>query len=127
MQQPADRPFYRHLGIEVLEAAGGRSRVRLPANPALGNSRGDVHGGAIGGLLDIAMSTAARSSLAEDAGATTIQFATHFLATGRGDLLAEANVTRAGKTIVTVEGRVTDTAGALVAQALGSWRVITRR
>ena len=121
---PVDRPFYRHLGIEVIEAVDGSALVRMPAQLHLGNARGDVHGGAIAALLDAALSSAARAASPPSTGVTTIQFSTHFLAPGRGNLMARARTVRNGRTIVTAEGVVTDEAGDLVAQALGSWRVL---
>lgn len=121
------RPFFDHLGFEIVEAEAGRAKVRMPANPHLANSRGDVHGGAITGLFDAALSLAARVSGPHVAGVATIQMTTHFLVPARGTLLATARVVGGGRTVLTVEGTATDEAGHLVAQALGSWRVLTKR
>ncbi len=121
---PVRRPFYETLGIALLEARDGRSRVRMPANPGLANGRGDVHGGAIAALLDAALSSAARSSLPAGHSTATITYTTSFLLPGRGTLTAEGEVLRGGRTIVSVAARVLNEQGALVAHAVGSMRAI---
>ena len=121
---PVRRPFYDTLGIEVLQAQDGCSRVRMAADPRLANGRGDVHGGAIAGLLDAALSTAARSSLPPGHGTATITISTSFLIPGRGMLAAEGRVTRSGRSIVAAEAEGRDSAGTLIAQALGTLRAL---
>jgi uncharacterized protein (TIGR00369 family) len=127
MTPAAARPFYRHLGIEILETGPGRVQVRMAANPNLLNARGDVHGGAIAGLIDAALSNAARAVLPPGSSTATIQFTSHYLEAGRGTLLAEGHAVRAGGTVVTAEVYVRDEAGQLVAQALGTLRVLRPR
>ena len=119
------RPFHDYLGIEVVDPA--RGMIRLPWRHELSNSRGQPHGGAVSALLDMAMSVAGREALGDGSGVSTIQFSVHFLAPGEGDLMTQARCVRVGKTVVTIEGSATDSQGTLVAQALGSWRVIRRR
>jgi uncharacterized protein (TIGR00369 family) len=121
---PVRRPFYDTLGLQLLEAKAGVSRVTMAADPKLANSRGDVHGGAIAGLMDAALSSAARSGLPEGYATATITYTTSFLVPGSGKLTARGNVLRSGRSIVSVEARVTDEQGTLVAQAMGTMRVI---
>jgi uncharacterized protein (TIGR00369 family) len=118
------RPFHETLGITLLEAKDGRSRVHLADHPKLANGRGDVHGGAIAALLDTALSVAARSSLPAGYNTATITYTTNFLVPARGALVAEGQVLRSGRSIVSVEARVLDEHGTLVAQALGTMRAI---
>jgi acyl-CoA thioesterase len=49
------------LGIEILEAANGRSKVTMPIDAETANATGNVHGGAIFSLADQAFATAANS------------------------------------------------------------------
>ena len=53
--------FANHCGIEPLDIADGRSRVRVALRPEHCNSFGIAHGGLICTILDVAMGTAARS------------------------------------------------------------------
>ncbi len=122
---PPSRPFYALLGIHPLEAQDGRSVVVLEENPALGNSRGEVHGGAIYSLLDVAAASAARSTQPGSGGAATINLTVTYMVAGRGRLTAHGLVLRAGKTIIAVEAEAKDESGTLVAKAHGTMR--TRR
>jgi uncharacterized protein (TIGR00369 family) len=121
---PGRRPFHDALGITVLEAKDGRSRVRMGEAPHLLNSRGDVHGGAIAGLLDVVLASAARSSLPAGYSAATVTYTTNFLLPARGTLIGEGQVLHSGRSIVSVEARVRDAKGVLVAQAVGTMRAI---
>ncbi len=121
------RPFYTLLGIRPVEAQDGRSVVVLDANPALGNSRGDVHGGAVYSLLDVAAASAARSTLPDAGGAATISLTVTYMEAGRGRLTAHGLVLRAGKTIIAVEAEARDATGKLIAKAHGTMRAFTAR
>ncbi|MEQ8813504.1 PaaI family thioesterase [Thalassobaculum sp.] len=119
------RPFYRLLGMIVVEATNGRSTVRLASRAELENSRGDVHGGAIATLLDAALATACRSTL-DGGGVTTSTISITYLDPGRGDLLGHGQVVRRGRTLIAATAEVHDGSGRLVAQAQGTLRVINR-
>jgi uncharacterized protein (TIGR00369 family) len=126
-EAPIHRPFYELLGLRQGPAQDGRSEVSLPADPRLGNSRGDVHGGAIFGLLDAACATAARSTLPPGSGCTTVSLTANFIAPGRGGLVAHGSVLRTGGRIVAVEAEARDESGALVAKAQGTMAVLRPR
>lgn len=118
------RPFYRLIGLVVEEAAAGASLVRLEPTSETANSRGEVHGGALATMLDAALVNAARSVLAEGSGAATVNLSVNYLAPGIGTLVARGRVVRAGRSLVAAEASITDAAGAVVAQAIGTLRVI---
>lgn len=118
------RPFYKLIGVYVVEAAEGASLVRLDATPETANIRGEVHGGALATMLDAALVNAARSVLAEGVGAATVNLSINYLAPGRGALTARGRVVRAGRSLVSAEASITDADGAVVAQAIGTLRVI---
>ena len=113
-------PFADHCGIEPLDIGDGRSRLRLALRPKHGNNLGIAHGGLICTLLDIAMGTAARSKVMRPV--MTLDMQASFLAPGRGVLLAEGRVLRAGRSVVFCEAEVRDEAGALVARASGLFK-----
>ncbi len=118
------RPFHETLGIELVSAQNGSAELRLPGNPGLTNSRGDVHGGAIAGLIDAALAVAARSTLPSGSGVATISYTTTFMEVARGTITAIGTVLRAGQTVITVEAKVVDQAGRHVAHALGTMRAL---
>lgn len=124
---PRSRPFHALIGLRAETVEGGRQRMVLPANPQLANSRGDVHGGAIATLLDATLGATVHSALPEGHSCATVTLTVTYLLPARGTLVGEGRVLRAGRTLVNVEGRVTDAHGRLVAQAVGTFRTVRPR
>ncbi len=116
----ADIPFASHCGIEPIEFAEGRTRLRAPARPEHVNNLGIVHGGLICTLLDIAMGTAARSAVGQPV--MTLDMQVSFLSPGRGVLVGEGRVVKAGRSVVFCEAEVRNEAGEIVAKASGLFK-----
>ena len=110
-------PFVRHCGIEALDVQEGRTRLRLALRPEHANNLGIAHGGVICTLLDVALGTAARLNAGHPV--VTLDMQTRFLAPGRGVLIAEGRVTRAGRSVTFCEAEIRDAEGTLVASATG--------
>ncbi|MDE2578711.1 MAG: PaaI family thioesterase [Hyphomicrobiales bacterium] len=110
----ADIPFVRFCGIEPIDCAPGRSHLEVTIEPHHANQMGVAHGGLLMTLLDVAMGSAAR--LAAGANVITVDLQTAFLAPAAGRLAGRGRVVRAGKSLLFVEGEVTDAAGELVAR-----------
>lgn len=115
--------FANWLGIVVLEADAGRSVLRLPIKAELANRRDHVHGGAIATLVDSAMALATRSTEVGLETGGTIDLNIHFLAPGKGALLATATVTRAGRSVAFCQCEVRDESGKLVATSMSSFKL----
>src|SRR5882757_10463251 len=109
----ADIPFAGYCGVEPAEAPDGRTVLRLTLRPEHGNNLGIAHGGVTCTLLDIAMGSAARRKV--DLPVLTLDMQVSFIAPGRGVLLAEGWVVRAGRSLVFCEGEVKTEGGELVA------------
>ena len=120
-------PFHRWLGVvaEAVDPGAGRVTLRLPFRPGLGRSDAapDLHGGAIAALIDIAGDYALALGLG--GGVPTIDLRIDYLRMARSDLLATAEVVRAGRTVGRVDVRVEDAEGRLI--ALGRGTYATRR
>ena len=121
-QWRSNPPFYRHLGLELEALADGKSAIRLPFRKEYGNTRGEVHGGAIATLVDAAMSQAVRSTVELDARVATISMTINYLAPGVGDLLGRGAVIRAGRSLMFVEAEITDSGGNVVCTASATFR-----
>jgi acyl-CoA thioesterase len=80
--------YAKHLGIEIIEYAGGRAKARMNIKDHHLNSAGTVHGGAIFGLAD-AVFSAASNSHGTLAMAINVSISYFKAATG-GFLVAEA-------------------------------------
>jgi len=72
-------PFVEHLGIELIEKADGKMRLRFTPRPEHLNSWNGIHGGVLMTLLDVALGSAARSLDPACVGATTVELKTNFL------------------------------------------------
>lgn len=120
-------PFQIHLGVETVEAANGRSLLRYAHRPELGNRKGDVHGGVLATLVDLAMSQAIRSLRPDLAGMSTINMTVNYLDTASGDLIARGKAIKVGNTIGVGEATVETSDDRIVVQATGAFRLIRPR
>ena len=114
-------------GLQLLGKAGGRARVRLDPRPEHLNSWKAVHGGVLLSLLDVALSSAARSLDPACSGATTVEIKVNFLAAARGPVLADGHATRTGRTLIFSEGELRDLEGGVLAKANGTFKLVYPR
>ena len=115
-------PFLGYCGIRRVLREDGVGRCEVEITPDLCNGARAAHGGLLMTLLDSVMAGAARSTLDDDQGMMTIDMQTQFLAPGRGRLLGEGRVVRAGQSLIFWVGDVRDEDGGLVARATGVFR-----
>ena len=119
-----DVPFMEHIGLEPLSLDPGGCRTRLRSQPALLNSRGDVHGGTLMSAFDFTLSAAARAHDPLRYGAITVDQTTHFLEAARGDLTVNTRCIRRGKSMAFCEGEIVDAAGTVVAVARAVFKLV---
>ncbi len=117
-------PFVEHLGMQLLEKGDGRVLIRLDPRPEHLNSWNGVHGGVLMTLLDVALSSAARSFDPVCIGATTVEMKTNFLSAASGPVIAEGFAQRAGRSLIFAEGEVSDPGGKVLAKASGTFKLI---
>ena len=117
-------PFYGHLGLELESLRDGHGIIRLPRKDEFCNSRGEVHGGIVASLLDIALSQAVRSALSPTTSCATISLNLNYLGPAFGNLTCRAAVVRSGRRISFAEGEVVDEKGMAVCKAIGTYRII---
>ena len=119
-------PFAVALGLKIESAASGSAVVRMPFNLRLLNDGGPtaaVHGGAIAALADLA-ACAAVWSLAETVRSATISMTVNYTGFAtESDLVARARVRRKGKRIASLSVEIADDSGALVADALVTYKI----
>lgn len=119
-----DVPFVEHLGLRLLEKADGRAVIQFDPRPEHFNSWKGVHGGVLLSVLDVALSSAARSLDPACTGATTVEIKTNFLAAATGLFLTEGRAQRAGRSLIFAEGEVQDADGTLLAKASGTFKLL---
>jgi uncharacterized protein (TIGR00369 family) len=120
-------PFAVLIGLEVVEAGGGRTVFALMPDEYLYNPVGVVQGGMLCSLFDAALAIAIQSTLPAGAGMTTLDLHTTFLrpvsgATGRVRCIAE--VLHLGRTVASAQARLVDAADRLLAHATTTCAVV---
>ena len=96
------------LGAQLVEAADGRAVIEVPYRDDLTQQHGYFHGGVVTAIADTACGYAAYTTMPEDSSVLTVEFKINLMNPAAGDRLrAEANVHKAGRTLVVVGATVT--------------------
>ena len=121
-------PFVEMLGFELVRFDAGAAEIALTLREELTNSRAMAHGGVSMTLLDVAMAHAARSpnqpGQPDTHGVVTIEMKTTFMRPGVGRLRALGQLVHRTASMAFCEGRIVDAAGAVVAQATGTFKYV---
>ena len=118
--------FSRHIGSKVEEVESGQAVCHIDVESLHLNGNGTLHGGVYASLIDNAMglSVAALVGLRT----ATIGLDVHFLGAVReGRITCSAEVVHRTRRIATVEARVRDGDGSLVAMGTGTFRIFEKR
>jgi acyl-CoA thioesterase len=119
VQQFGDFFLSRFLGLQIsYDDSEQTCRVVLPYARHLCNPQGSMHGGIITTALDISMGHLSNRYLST---AVTIEMQMRFFRPLTGDGTCTGRILKAGRKIVHLESRMTDSDGRLVAHGVGSW------
>lgn len=123
--------FWRHLGIEVDDARTGWVRLRVPIRDDLRNAaKAPVHGGVYSALVDTAVggALATMHEMAEGGvGQTTLDLNVSFIAgVSEGDIFAEGQILKMGRTVAFGETRISDASGRLLAIGRATYMILRR-
>jgi len=115
-------PLHRVLDLQFVPSADPAIvTVEMPVAPGAFNGSGNLHGGAIATLVDVASGSAAARAGTFRPGENTLVTAdlhVRYLGRPKGTVVrAEARVMRAGRQLIVVECRVADELGNLIAFA----------
>jgi len=114
------------LDLHLVELAEGRAVLEGHPSEKFYNAQGRVHGGYAAAMIDDAMGCAVRTRLPQDVGFGTIEMNVSYvrkLDAESGKLLCEAKVLHGGRTLFTVDAKVTDRQGRLCAHGSGTFLV----
>lgn len=109
--------FPNLVGLEVEEIRTDYCRLRLPHRGELNQVAGIVHGGAIATLIDTAAVPAVGQAYPPRTTYSTVSMDIQYLAAVTGDAVAEAWVTKRGRSLVFVRVEVRDDGGRDAAHA----------
>jgi acyl-CoA thioesterase len=97
-------PFWKLLGIEVVEMDVGYAKLGMPFHEKLTQPYGLVHGGALFSLADSAAAVAIGSMFEPERKFVTVEMKINFLLPVKDGMMeAEARIIRKGKRIIPVE------------------------
>jgi uncharacterized protein (TIGR00369 family) len=120
-------PYIAGLGIVIERYEPDDVTIRLPFRDDLTNDGTYFHGGVIASVMDTAGAAAAWSNHDFDKGmrASTVAMSVQYTgAAKRCDLLCHARTTRRRKELTFTEITATDADGAVVAQAVQTYRIV---
>lgn len=118
-QEFGDFFLSRFLGLQIgYDDQAETCTVVLPYAAHLCNPQGSMHGGIITTALDISMGHLCHRFLST---AVTVEMQVRFFRPLTRDGSATARVLRAGRKIVHLESRISDSDGRPVAHGVGSW------
>jgi molybdopterin converting factor subunit 1 len=122
---PKPPAYAELLGARPLHAEPGHVRFEFCASELFLNPAGAIQGGFLTVMLDEAMGPAALSALGPGYTVPTLELKVSFLRPGRvGRLVADARVVHMGKSVVFIEGSLTDDDGNLIATSTATARVV---
>jgi uncharacterized protein (TIGR00369 family) len=126
-----DTPMHELLGLEIVEVGERHAVVSMPVRAEAFNSTGSLHGGAVATLIDVAAGTAAARGSGFEPGRQSLVTAdlhVRYLGRPHGDTVyARGEVLKAGRQLIVVDCRVTDTENRVIASADFSMMIVPLR
>lgn len=119
-------PFGELLKIRVVAAGDGTAELEATPDYAFYNPMFRIHGGYLATLMDSALGSAVITKLAHGHGAGTVNLNVNYVRkvdVSSGLLLAKAKVLHAGRTMLTAEAHVMDSAGKLCVHGTGTFLI----
>lgn len=120
-------PFSAALRLKIEAHGEGDATVRMPFDKSILNAGGPgvpIHGGAIAALADFS-ACAAVWTMPQTRSSATISMTVNYTAPAvRTDLVARARVRHGGKRIASVAVEIRDQQGALIADALVTYKIV---
>ena len=106
------------IGASLRKVEAGEVDIALPWRDDLTQQKGFIHGGVLGMIADTACGYAAFSLMPAGGSLVTVEYKMNILKPGRGALLAQGKVIRAGRTLTVARAEVYADDGSHVATML---------
>jgi acyl-CoA thioesterase len=117
-------PFERLLNLEIVEAAEGKSTLKMPFLIDFAQGRGFVHGGALLTLADTTMVMAIKSILSPRTLFFTISLEAKFIRTVKqGIVTAKAMISRQEESVIYGKTILYDEAGKIVMEVNSAFKI----
>ena len=117
-------PFYKLIGMEVVDIKENYSKLRIPFKKELLQIQGVAHGGVVASIADAAVAIALFSLVDLNDILSTIELKVNYLAPIRsGEIVAEGKIVHKGSRIALGDAEVRNE-GRLVGKALATYMII---
>ena len=117
-------PYYKLLGMEIMEIKEGESKIQMPFKQDLTHPYRIVHGGAIASLADSSVAMALISLVEPRDRFTTIEFKINFFApVNKGKLEAHGKIIYKGSKTAVGEVDVKNEEGKLIAKVIATYSI----
>ncbi|MGQ9722480.1 MAG: PaaI family thioesterase [Candidatus Jordarchaeum sp.] len=117
-------PFYKLIGMEVVDIKESYSRLRIPFKKELLQIQGVAHGGVVASIADAAVAIALFSLVDLNDILSTIELKVNYLAPVKsGEIIAEGRIVHKGSRIALGDAEVRNE-GKLVGKALVTYMII---
>lgn len=118
-------PFLGFVGMRLESLGRGSARFRMTIRPEHLQGAGVMQGGLMAAMADEAIAHAIMTLLGPDEGITTVEMKSSFLAAARtGDLVAEAQVFKKGRSLVIGDCLVSDDSGRAVVRSSATFLLL---
>ena len=119
LQLAEQSPYYKHLGITIVEAREGFAKLRLNFMECLTHPFGYLHGGAVASLADSAGINAVLTMLKDEQKALTLEMKINYLLPVKDTaIFAEARIAHKGIKFALADVDIKNSDGQLVAKAI---------
>ena len=121
-------PFWKLLGMEVVDVKKGWAVVKLPYTDKLAQADGVAHGGAIFSPADAAVAVALLGLIDRDETLLTIEMKINYIKSVKtGDIIAEAKIVHKGGRTAIGDIEVRNSQGDLIAKCLATYMIIKKK
>lgn len=126
-QHFAATPFYRFLGMELIDLQDGHASVKIPFKPELTQYLSTMHGAVITAAADSAVAFALLTKVEPQKTVTTVEIKVNFLrAVKESAIVANATIVHMGRRVALGEVDVVDDNNKLVAKCLATYMIIEK-
>ncbi len=117
-------PYYKLLGMEIMEIKEGECKIEMPFKKDLTHPYRIMHGGAIASLADSSVAMALISVVEPRDRFTTIEFKINFFApVSKGKLEAHGKIIHKGSKTAVGEVEVKNEEGKLIAKLIATYNI----
>lgn len=122
-------PMAKLIGRTVVGTApDGTVELRFDGSPRFCNRFGTIQGGMLAAMLDSTLAHTVMATLAPGQSALTVEMSTRFFRPAQpGAIIARANLLHRSSQLAHAQADLFDTAGARLAHATGSMRIVDER